>query len=117
MAARLCDKFGGFPTAEQLANGALNGIGLTSRRASTLQSMAAAVAEGRIRLDSAEEIRRLTEIPGIGAWTAEYIALRCGEPDAFPTGDLVLKKYGSSDAWRPWRSYAAMALWTNEVNK
>jgi AraC family transcriptional regulator of adaptative response / DNA-3-methyladenine glycosylase II len=117
MAARLCDKLGGFPTAEQLANGALNGIGLTSRRASTLQSMAAAVAEGRIRLDSAEEIRRLTEIPGIGAWTAEYIALRCGEPDAFPTGDLVLKKYGSSDAWRPWRSYAAMALWTNEVNK
>jgi 3-methyladenine DNA glycosylase/8-oxoguanine DNA glycosylase len=111
-AARLCDRFGGFPTAQEITDGSVDAIGLTTQRAQTLKDMAAAVAEGEIRLDTPAEIRKLTTIRGIGPWTAEYIALRCGDPDAFPAGDLLLKRYSDSDAWRPWRSYAAMAIWT-----
>ena len=64
----------------------------------------------------------LMAIPGIGRWTAEYIAMRAlGEPDAFPSGDLVLRRAAGdctaraleekSAAWRPWRAYAVMLLW------
>jgi AraC family transcriptional regulator of adaptative response / DNA-3-methyladenine glycosylase II len=111
-AARLCDRFGGFPTATEVADGSVDGIGLTAQRTRTLREMATAIAEGKVRLDTPGEIRKLTTIRGIGSWTAEYVALRCGDPDAFPAGDLVLKRYSDSDAWRPWRSYAAMAIWT-----
>ena len=71
-------------------------------------------------------MRTLCAIRGIGPWTAEYIALRAlGEPDAFPAGDLGLRKAlgngapasekavaAASEAWRPWRGYAAMYLWS-----
>jgi AraC family transcriptional regulator, regulatory protein of adaptative response / DNA-3-methyladenine glycosylase II len=114
LAARLCDRFNGFPTAADIAHGDLSGIGLTSKRTETLRLMAAAVGEGSIRLDSTEEIAKLTSIPGIGPWTADYISLRCGEPDVFPSGDLMLKRYTATDAWRPWRSYAAMAIWMGD---
>lgn len=71
-------------------------------------------------------IAALATLPGIGTWTAQYTALRAfGEPDAFPAGDLVLRRVASStdaplstraleagaEAWRPWRGYAAMHLW------
>lgn len=71
-------------------------------------------------------IEQLTRIPGIGDWTAQYIAMRAmGEPDAFPAGDLgIVKALRQSDKrltptiilqraekWRPWRAYAAMYLW------
>ncbi len=66
------------------------------------------------------------DIPGIGPWTAQYVALRAlGDPDAFPAGDLVLRKGAGggttmsaaglealAEAWRPWRGYAAMYLWS-----
>ena len=69
-------------------------------------------------------LERLCEIPGIGKWTAQYIAMRAlGEPDAFPTGDLgllhALELENSRDlekraeSWRPWRAYAAMYLWNS----
>jgi AraC family transcriptional regulator, regulatory protein of adaptative response / DNA-3-methyladenine glycosylase II len=69
-----------------------------------------------------ESIQGLTAIRGIGAWTAEYIAMRAfGEPDAFPSGDLVLRRMTGartarelqqrSETWRPWRAYAVMLLW------
>jgi AraC family transcriptional regulator of adaptative response / DNA-3-methyladenine glycosylase II len=68
----------------------------------------------------------LAALPGVGAWTAQYVALRAlGEPDAFPAGDLVLRRVAGagsapltaralevrSEAWRPWRGYAVMHLW------
>jgi AraC family transcriptional regulator of adaptative response / DNA-3-methyladenine glycosylase II len=68
----------------------------------------------------------MERVPGIGSWTAQYVALRgLGEPDAFPAGDLVLRREAGSgnssisikdlerraDAWRPWRGYAAQHLW------
>jgi len=69
-----------------------------------------------------DSIQGVTAIRGIGAWTAEYIAMRAfGEPDAFPSGDLVLRRMTGartarelqrrSEAWRPWRAYAVMLLW------
>ena len=73
-------------------------------------------------VDSEAFRRKLTEIPGIGNWTAEYVAMRAlGEPDAFPAGDVALQSAleisGAraaemrSEPWRPWRSYATMYLW------
>jgi 3-methyladenine DNA glycosylase/8-oxoguanine DNA glycosylase len=73
-------------------------------------------------VDSQAFLTRLCEIPGIGKWTAQYVAMRAlGEPDAFPSGDLGLLRAlaldnfreleGRAEAWRPWRAYAAMYLW------
>jgi AraC family transcriptional regulator of adaptative response / DNA-3-methyladenine glycosylase II len=69
----------------------------------------------------------MCEIPGIGKWTAQYVAMRAlGEPDAFPSGDLgLLRALGlknprelerRAEAWRPWRAYASMYLWTSISN-
>ena len=74
-------------------------------------------------VDSETFLQRLCEIPGIGKWTAQYVAMRAlGEPDAFPSSDLGLLRAlslssvreleGRAEAWRPWRAYAAMYLWT-----
>ena len=57
----------------------------------------------------------LARIPGVGPWTIEYVALRAlGDPDAFPAGDAVLRAEigaANTEAWRPWRGYAAVRLW------
>jgi AraC family transcriptional regulator of adaptative response / DNA-3-methyladenine glycosylase II len=115
-----------FPPPEVLADAKLGDIGLTGARAETIQALARAVCSGKINfegvVDSDAFLNRLCEIPGIGKWTAQYVAMRAlGEPDAFPTSDLGLLRamaLGSSrelerhaEAWRPWRAYAAMYLW------
>jgi len=115
-----------FPPPEVLADANLASVGLTSARAETIRSLARAVCDGRIRfegiVDSDAFLTRLCEIPGIGKWTAQYVAMRAlGEPDAFPSADLGLLRslaLGSpreleqrAEAWRPWRAYAAMYLW------
>jgi len=112
-----------FPTAEAVAKADLTGLGLTGARERTLQAVAEAVASGEIDLDGGEpgETRaRLLALPGIGPWTAEYIAMRAlRDPDAFPDTDLVLRRaldrHGvtpeRTDTWRPWRAYAALHLW------
>jgi AraC family transcriptional regulator of adaptative response / DNA-3-methyladenine glycosylase II len=115
-----------FPPPEVLADAKLGDIGLTGARAETIQALARAVCGGKINfegvVDSDEFLNRLCEIPGIGKWTAQYVAMRAlGEPDAFPSSDLGLLRamaLGSSrelahraEAWRPWRAYAAMYLW------
>ncbi|WP_439861741.1 DNA-3-methyladenine glycosylase family protein [Pseudomonas sp. MBLB4136] len=119
-----------FPSAEALAEANLDGIGMPGKRVQTLQHFAAQVASGALHLDlrdgSAALIERLCALPGIGPWTAEYIALRAfGEADAFPASDLGLLKaplWGAdgiaarqlearAEAWRPWRAYAAAHLW------
>ena len=120
-----------FPDPAAVAAADLSNIGMPGRRTDTLKRFAAGVADGRIVLEIAgsyeETVRALCEIPGIGPWTAEYIALRAlGEPDAFPAGDLGLRKAlgngapaaerdvaAMSEAWRPWRGYAAMYLWAS----
>ncbi|WP_375154410.1 DNA-3-methyladenine glycosylase family protein [Pseudomonas sp. Q2-TVG4-2] len=121
-----------FPSPEAIAGARLENIGMPGKRVETLQRLAAAVAEGALELhieNGADElVTRLCKLPGIGPWTAEYIALRgFGEADAFPAADLGLLKaplWGSggisarellarSQAWRPWRAYAAVHIWQN----
>ena len=116
-----------FPTPAALASANLDGLRLTGARINAVKSLATAVAEGRIGFDRPldEILARLTELPGIGEWTAQYIALRAlGEPDAFLAADLVVRRMAAGDgaltvrelqrraeAWRPWRGYAVMHLW------
>lgn len=121
-----------FPSPQAIAEANLDGIGMPGKRVQTLQHFAAQVASGVLRLDLHDGysafVERLCALPGIGPWTAEYIALRAfGEADAFPASDLGLLKapvWGEggidakrltarAEAWRPWRAYAAAHLWQN----
>jgi AraC family transcriptional regulator of adaptative response / DNA-3-methyladenine glycosylase II len=123
-----------FPTPEKLARARFNDIGLVRSRAETMRRVSSAVCDGSIVFDNAQdpdEFRSsLTAIKGIGDWTAQYVAMRALKyPDAFPSSDLgLLKAVGESgsagarnlrrraEAWRPWRSYAAMLLWNSLSN-
>lgn len=118
-----------FPTPNLLADANLTTIGLPRTRAATINALARAVCEGQLdfRLEQtlSKFIERCISLPGIGAWTAHYIAMRAlSQPDAFPAADLVLRKAATngkplatkaledlSQAWRPWRAYAVMHLW------
>jgi AraC family transcriptional regulator, regulatory protein of adaptative response / DNA-3-methyladenine glycosylase II len=115
-----------FPAAEILADGNLTEIGLPRARGETIRALARAVCDRQISFEGIVEcesfLGRLMEIPGIGKWTAQYVAMRAlGEPDAFPVGDAALlsalRVSGLADldrraeAWRPWRAYATMYLW------
>ncbi|MCF7221242.1 DNA-3-methyladenine glycosylase 2 family protein [Marilutibacter chinensis] len=119
-----------FPTPAALADADFAGIGLTTARAETIRTIACALLDGRIDFrpeQTLEEfVDRWTALPGIGPWTAQYIALRAlAHPDAFPSEDLVLQKTLPTDgsrlgakalaahaeAWRPWRAYAVIHLW------
>ena len=119
-----------FPTAERLAAEVARTIGGPARRAATLEGVATAVADGALVLDAgcdAAELRAaLTALPGVGPWTAGYVAMRLlGDPDEPLVSDLAVRRGAAalglpSDAdglarhaarWRPWRSYAATHLW------
>lgn len=117
-----------FPDAPAVARANLDGLGLTRARAATLRALARAVAERRIDFCASPDdvIAALVSLPGIGSWTAQYVALRAlAEPDAMPTGDLVLRSMAAGGAapmssreleersrrWQPWRGYAVMHLW------
>jgi AraC family transcriptional regulator of adaptative response / DNA-3-methyladenine glycosylase II len=111
-----------FPTPNQLAGAPLEEAGLTSARATTLRALATAVTSRAVAFDGASTLDALRAIPGIGEWTAQYVAMRAlNEPDAFLAGDLILRRMAGdctprelerrSEAWRPWRSYAVMLLW------
>ncbi len=116
--------FDRFPPAALVAATPLDELGMPGRRRATISALARAVAEGSVQLGPGvdAEVRReqLLALPGIGPWTAGYIDLRLGDPDGWPSGDLVLRQsLGVSAAeldrraerWRPWRAYAALLLW------
>jgi AraC family transcriptional regulator of adaptative response / DNA-3-methyladenine glycosylase II len=116
-----------FPTPTALASANLAGLGVTGARIAALHTLARAVADGALTFTASLEefTSRLAALPGFGIWTAQYIALRAlGEPDAFPSGDLVLRRMAGNgtplttreldqraERWRPWRGYAVMHLW------
>jgi AraC family transcriptional regulator of adaptative response / DNA-3-methyladenine glycosylase II len=109
-----------FPSPTALAAADLDGLGLPGARQETIRAFARAVSEDAVRLDGSvgldELIGSLTAIDGLGAWTANTLALRLGERDAFPATDLGLRRAldapNLADRWRPWRALAAMHLWT-----
>ncbi len=122
-----------FPAPAALATAPLERIGLPGARARAVRAFAVAVSSGTLDLGAFagldEAVSRLTALPGIGDWTAQYLALRAlGEPDAFPAGDLHVRRalagagrvptlrevIARAEAWRPWRGYAVIALWTEE---
>ncbi len=115
-----------FPTPEALAAADLSDLGVPRARAAAITSLAAHVARGEVALDASrgleETVRALCRVPGVGEWTAQYVAMRAlREPDAFPATDLGLRRalggvsgadlLAMAEAWRPWRAYAAMLLW------
>jgi len=119
------------PDARDIANATLQQLidrGLTRQRALTVAALARAAAERKLTLDPPVDFNQaratLCDLPGIGPWTAEYIAMRAlGDPDAFPHSDLGLLRalkidkpaqlQALSEAWRPWRAYAALHLWNH----
>jgi AraC family transcriptional regulator of adaptative response / DNA-3-methyladenine glycosylase II len=118
-----------FPTPAALAAASTADLGVTSARAEAIRALARAVDSGAVRfgseVETADVVKSLTALPGIGDWTAHYIAMRgLSDPDAFPTGDLGLRIAAGNghrlsarelteraEPWRPWRAYAAMHLW------
>jgi AraC family transcriptional regulator, regulatory protein of adaptative response / DNA-3-methyladenine glycosylase II len=117
-----------FPKAAVIASADLSALGLTTARVGALHGFADAMALGDLTLDRGagleETVRALCELPGIGPWTAHYVAMRaCGERDAFPASDLALKKElgddpsAAAEAWRPWRAYAAMHIWAAHTRR
>jgi AraC family transcriptional regulator of adaptative response / DNA-3-methyladenine glycosylase II len=151
LAARLAERFGRpidagddaapdglvrlFPTPAVLAGvraDAIRAIGLPAARAAAIVELARALAGERIDLgpgaDPARAAAQLAELPGIGPWTAAYVAMRAlAWPDAFPAGDLVVRRALAAptaraaerraERWRPWRAYAVMHLWLNSAKE
>jgi len=123
-----------FPTPLQLAKADLAVLGMPKARQAALSSMAAAIIADPLifgaRRSLDEAVSQLRSLPGIGEWTAQYIAMReLREPDAFPAADVGLTRAmgdGSgvrpspaellvqAERWRPWRAYAALHLWASE---
>ncbi len=122
-----------FPTAESVAQvpyGRIARLGMPGARARSVIALARTVADGDLDLmpnaDIDATLDKLRALPGVGEWTAQYIAMRAlAWPDAFPHTDLgVMKALGETspkrvlaagEAWRPWRAYAVMHLWQSLV--
>jgi AraC family transcriptional regulator of adaptative response / DNA-3-methyladenine glycosylase II len=123
-----------FPTAEALAeldpDTPQPGLGLTRGKLAAIRALGQAVAKGDLDLDRGadreETEKALLALPGVGPWTAAYIAMRAlGDPDALPAADLglrrALERHGlpgdpasiraRAERWRPWRAYAVLHLW------
>lgn len=119
-----------FPTSRAMADGDLSGLGITGARIRALYALSRAVASDEIELRPGAEtnqvVAQLESVPGIGPWTAQYIAMRALQvADACPVSDLGLRRamemYGLPgdltsvaarvEAWRPWRAYGIHHMW------
>ncbi|AIF48528.1 DNA-3-methyladenine glycosylase 2 family protein [Dyella japonica] len=147
LATRIVQKFGTpvlapvpglerlFPGPELLVDADLRAIGLTTARAATVRGVAQALQDGRIDFRSEQPldafVERWVALPGIGEWTAHYMAMRAlSHPDAFPAADLILRRAAAgggpelstkaltslAEAWRPWRAYSVMHLWRSATD-
>ena len=119
-----------FPVPAQLAGAALEPLGVMPTRADAVRSLARRVASRPLPSSASHPLAALAtlrKMRGVGEWTAQYIAMRAfNEPDAFPTGDLVLRRMVGlsgrdldrrAEMWRPWRSYAVMLLWQQAADQ
>jgi AraC family transcriptional regulator of adaptative response / DNA-3-methyladenine glycosylase II len=123
-----------FPTPAALAAMNLDRVGLTPSRAGAIRAFAQAVLDDAVPLDRSVGLRELigslTAIKGLGPWTADYIALRLGEADAYPATDLALRRAlprhapaaaaapdETPERWRPWRALAATHLWFADASR
>jgi len=134
LARLLVQRYGGdgrgrfmFPSPQCLARETPAEIGMPGRRGEAIRQLAQRVACGDLEISAAmpgTALRNaLTSIPGIGPWTAQYIAMRAGrDADAFPDSDWVILKRldttpagarRAAEAWRPFRAYAVMYLWAS----
>jgi AraC family transcriptional regulator of adaptative response / DNA-3-methyladenine glycosylase II len=120
-----------FPSPRRIssaATGDLTKLGIIGARARTLIALARAIVDDELLLEPGHRVEstlnQLRKIPGIGEWTAQYIAMRAlAWPDAFPHTDLGIRKALGTDApsrvlelaekWRPWRAYAVVHLWNS----
>ncbi|HWF85458.1 MAG TPA: hypothetical protein VG222_11440 [Vicinamibacterales bacterium] len=122
------------PVPARIARASVNDIarhGIVAARAKSIIALAKAQRSGEVCLDGNahhnpdDSIKRLAELPGIGPWTAHYIAMRAMRwPDAFPKEDIAVRNNlggvtakeaeALSQPWRPWRSYAVMHVWSIE---
>lgn len=119
-----------FPGPQILVDADLRELGLTTARAATVRGVAQALLDGRIDFRSEQPldafVARWVALPGIGEWTAHYMAMRAlSHPDAFPAADLILRRAAAqggpelstkaltalAESWRPWRAYTVMHLW------
>jgi AraC family transcriptional regulator of adaptative response / DNA-3-methyladenine glycosylase II len=124
------DHLVGFPAAAVIADLPDSAFGMPATRRDTIRALAGAVADGKLDLepgaDREESSARLMELPGIGAWTAGYVAMRTiGDPDVFLPTDIAVRRGARAlglpdtpaalakhaEKWRPWRSYALIRLW------
>jgi AraC family transcriptional regulator, regulatory protein of adaptative response / DNA-3-methyladenine glycosylase II len=149
LAQRLVDRFGKplatpFPELTRLfpepsvlaqaAGDALGRLGIVKQRQAAIVAIARAVADKRLQLHGGADVQAtiagLKQLPGIGDWTAQYIAMRALRwPDAFPAGDVALQKAlgvqgggnparaaeAASHGWKPWRSYAVVRAWAQPI--
>lgn len=124
-----------FPKASRIARATVDevaSLGIVGKRAETIIALAKAIGRGELHLEPGHRVegtlRLLRKIPGIGDWTAQYIAMRgLSWPDAFPHTDLgIMKALGErspkkvlamTEHWRPWRAYAALHLWAGLETK
>jgi AraC family transcriptional regulator of adaptative response / DNA-3-methyladenine glycosylase II len=109
---------------------ALGQLGIVKQRQKAIGALAQAVVSGTLQLSPGADLNKtlstLLALPGLGDWTAQYIAMRALRwPDAFPSGDVALHKalglqgskhaakeaLAASQAWQPWRSYAVIRAW------
>lgn len=118
-----------FPTPRALCDASeerFGALGIVRQRQRAIRALAGEVLAGRLNLQPGGDVPAtlvaLRAMPGIGDWTAQYIALRALRcPDAFPAGDIALRKAlgavtaheaeARAQAWRPWRSYAVLRAW------
>ena len=120
-----------FPTPARIARSSIpemGRLGITRQKAETILALAREIESGRLHLEPGNRVegtlRQLLALPGIGEWTAQYIAMRAlSWPDAFPHTDLGIRKalgetnakkiLALSEKWRPWRAYAVLHLWSS----
>lgn len=116
-----------FPAPAELLAANLDGIGMPASRVAALRAFALAVERAAVDFSAPTQalVAALQDVPGIGAWTAQYIAMRAlRDPDALPAGDIVLRKMlepgrtlsareveRRTEGWRPWRAYGLMHVW------